>query len=65
MVLAATIFLVVFSLFIYFSFFSKVVLVDVSLCRWWLSVLLWQCLLVAMLVVLVLVVDDDDDDGRG
>ena len=38
--------------FIYFLFF-KVPLVDVGLCRWWLSVLLWQWLLVAVVAAVV------------
>ena len=48
-VMAATIFLVVvFFIFLFFIFFLfyKVVLVDVDLCRWWLSALLqqrWLC----------------------
>ena len=39
---------------------------DVGLCRWWLSVLLRQWLLVAVLVVplFIVVVVDDDEDGR-
>ena len=39
--------------FYLFFIFYKVVLVDVGLCRWWLSVLLWQWLLVAIVAAVV------------
>ena len=38
------------------GFFFLVALVDVSLCRWWLPVLLWQWLLVAVVAAVVVVV---------
>ena len=37
-------------------FFFKVALMDVGLCRWWLSMLLWQWLLVAVVEAVVVVV---------
>ena len=37
----------------FFFFFFKVPLVDVGLCRWWLSVLLRQWLLVAIVAIVV------------
>ena len=42
-------------LFFIFYFFFEVALVDVGLCRWWLSVLLRQWLLVAIVAAVVLV----------
>ena len=44
---------VIFWVVVDFFFFLKVSLVDVGLCRWWLSVLLWQWLLVAVVVAVV------------
>ena len=47
-----------------FFFFFKVALVDVGLCRWWLSVLLRQWILVtSSCVVDVIVVDDDNGEN--
>ena len=39
--------------FFLFLFFFKVLLVDVGLCRWWLSVFLRQWLLVAVVAIVV------------